>query len=59
MSEEEILNRAEEIRLQRQTKKLEQDIESRINFRRGGYSPKEVRKLLLEFAKDHGIEGLD
>lgn len=57
MSEKEILKRAEEIQLQRQKRKLEQDIRSRINFGRGGYRPDEVYELLLKFAKDHGIEG--
>jgi hypothetical protein len=59
MSEEEILKRAEEIRLRRRRTKLEQNIESRIDFERGGYGPKEVYELILKFAKDYGIKGLD
>lgn len=51
------LKMTEELELQRQTKKLKQDIKSRINFVRGGYRPDEVYELLLKFAKDHGIEG--
>lgn len=51
------LKMTEELELQRQTKKLKQDIKSRINFVRGGYSPNEVYELLMKFAKDHGIEG--
>jgi S-adenosylmethionine synthetase len=58
MNEEEILKRAKEIRHQRETKKLEQDIKSRINFARSGYGPNEVYELLMKFAKDHNINGL-
>ncbi len=59
MSEEEILKRAKEIRLCRQKQSLEQDIKSRIDFEKGGYGPKEVYELILKFAKDYGIKGLD
>jgi len=53
MADEEILKKAEEIRLLKQTEKLERDIRSRIDFARGGYDPKEVYELMLKFAKDH------
>ena len=52
------LKTAAEIQLEQQAQKLDQDIRSRINFARGGYTPEEVYKLMLKFAKEHNIKGL-